>query len=98
MTANFPPACRACGQPLLLQNAYVDDGCPCNSPRGVNVAPGNCRICRDSDCVKPAHRVIAEHAVVLLERVADFLESEMCGDHLPEECAGEVRALAKEGA
>jgi hypothetical protein len=30
------PNCRGCGKPLLVENAWVTDGCPCNSPLGVN--------------------------------------------------------------
>lgn len=29
-------ACRGCGKPLDAENRRVADGCPCNSPRGVN--------------------------------------------------------------
>lgn len=29
-------ACRGCGQPLLEDNCWMYDGCPCNSPAGVN--------------------------------------------------------------
>lgn len=28
--------CRGCGQPLELENAWMTDGCPCNSHVGVN--------------------------------------------------------------
>jgi len=28
--------CRACGKPLDPRNTKVADGCPCNSPRGIN--------------------------------------------------------------
>ena len=28
--------CRGCGKPLLAKNYRIADGCPCNSPRGVN--------------------------------------------------------------
>lgn len=28
--------CRACGKTLVLENYRLADGCPCNSPRGVN--------------------------------------------------------------
>jgi hypothetical protein len=31
-----PPRCRACGKDLTPECAWVADGCPCNSPRGVN--------------------------------------------------------------
>lgn len=30
------PDCVGCGSPLLVQNAWMTDGCPCNSPLGVN--------------------------------------------------------------
>lgn len=53
----FPVECRACGKPILLCNLYVDDGCPCNSPRGVNFKPQPCARCRTDHCVKPGHRL-----------------------------------------
>lgn len=28
--------CAGCGKPLLMENAWMTDGCPCNSPLGVN--------------------------------------------------------------
>ena len=28
--------CRACGKPLDPGDTRIADGCPCNSPRGVN--------------------------------------------------------------
>lgn len=30
------PNCKGCGQPLTVENAWITDGCPCNSPLGVN--------------------------------------------------------------
>lgn len=36
---NFPharPNCAGCGEPLLIENAWMTDGCPCNTPLGVN--------------------------------------------------------------
>ena len=36
---NFPkadPNCAGCGKPLLIENAWMTDGCPCNTPLGVN--------------------------------------------------------------
>ena len=30
------PDCRGCGKPLLLENAWMTDGCPCNHDLGVN--------------------------------------------------------------
>lgn len=35
----FPYAvafCMGCGRQLLVDNAWMTDGCPCNSPLGVN--------------------------------------------------------------
>jgi len=51
------PACHGCGKPLLMENLFVDDGCPCNTPRGVNLTPKPCAICQTDDCVKPGHRI-----------------------------------------
>lgn len=28
--------CTGCGKPLLLENAWMEDGCPCNTVAGVN--------------------------------------------------------------
>jgi hypothetical protein len=28
--------CAGCGKPLLIENAWMTDGCPCNTPLGVN--------------------------------------------------------------
>lgn len=28
--------CNGCGQPLVSENAWMEDGCPCNSPKGCN--------------------------------------------------------------
>lgn len=50
-------ACNACGKPLLLMNLFTDDGCPCNSPRGVNLSPQACAICNTGNCVKPGHHI-----------------------------------------
>ena len=52
-----PEKCSVCLQPLLLKNLFVDDGCPCNSPRGINFKPGPCKHCKTDDCVKPGHRI-----------------------------------------
>jgi len=54
---NIPEACNGCGKPLLLENLYVDDGCPCNTPRGINFQPQPCQTCRTDNCVKPGHRL-----------------------------------------
>jgi hypothetical protein len=54
---NIPEKCNGCGRPLLLANLYCDDGCPCNTPRGVNFAPYACAVCGTDNCVKPGHRL-----------------------------------------
>lgn len=28
--------CKGCGKPLVVENAWLTDGCACNSPLGVN--------------------------------------------------------------
>ncbi len=58
MNPNIPEKCNGCGQPLLLEHLFVDDGCPCNTPRGVNFPPLACTACRVEDCVKPSHRIV----------------------------------------
>ena len=30
------PSCKGCGKPLELANAWMTDGCPCNTPLGIN--------------------------------------------------------------
>lgn len=30
------PLCGGCGKELLIENAWMTDGCPCNSPLGCN--------------------------------------------------------------
>lgn len=40
-----PDDCRHCGGALLVENRRIADGCPCNSPRGINhglVAKNTC--------------------------------------------------------
>lgn len=32
----FGETCRGCGKPLLKENAWMVDGCPCNSRKGCN--------------------------------------------------------------
>lgn len=57
MNPNIPQKCRECGEPLLIANLYADDGCTCNSRRGVNFKPALCGFCGVDDCVKPGHRL-----------------------------------------
>lgn len=51
-----PLTCNGCDAPILPSNALVDDGCPCNTPRGINFAPEPCAICGIDHCVRPGHR------------------------------------------
>lgn len=64
MNPNIPSKCKSCGEPLLLENLYVDDACPCNSPRGVNFQPAWCPTCKVDYCVKPGHRLDALFGIV----------------------------------
>jgi hypothetical protein len=45
------PMCRHCGRALLSPNIMMADGCPCNSPRGVNhgLVPKNICTCDECD-------------------------------------------------
>jgi len=56
MNPKIPDVCAACGKPLLLENLFVEDGCPCNSPLGVNFPPAPCPECR-ALCSRPGHRI-----------------------------------------
>lgn len=49
--ADTVAACRACNRALLSENIRVADGCPCNSPRGVNhgLVPKNTCTCNECD-------------------------------------------------
>lgn len=38
-----PAVCKGCGQPLKAENAWMEDGCPCNSPKGCNQPAGELR-------------------------------------------------------
>jgi hypothetical protein len=42
--------CRACGALLLTKNAPIADGCPCNSPRGVNHGLVPVDVCTCVEC------------------------------------------------
>src|SRR6185437_9790981 len=53
--SHIPIQCNSCGKPLLMENLFVDDGCPCNSPRGGNFTPQPCALCELDCCVKPGH-------------------------------------------
>lgn len=71
MNPNIPDQCNACRKLLLLENLFVDDGCPCNSPRGINFQPKPCAICKTDDCVKPGHRQTALFGVPRASPTAD---------------------------
>lgn len=58
-SSHIPQNCAACGRVLKLENLFVDDGCPCNSSRGVNFTPLECPTCKADNCVKPGHRLYA---------------------------------------
>lgn len=45
--------CRACGEPLVPENSRVADGCPCNSPRGVNHGLVPAGVCACDSCLLP---------------------------------------------
>lgn len=30
------PNCKGCGKQLTIENAWMTDGCPCNTPLGIN--------------------------------------------------------------
>lgn len=53
----IPENCNYCKKPLLISNLFVDDGCPCNSMRGINFEPKLCLMCKTNYCVKPGHRL-----------------------------------------
>jgi hypothetical protein len=84
----LPDNCNACGKPVLLSNLFVDDGCPCNSPRGVNFKPRPCALCRHDYCVKPGH-----HIEALFGIAAPAQPCLAC--HAPEDRADEVCADAR---
>ena len=67
MSIRIPTNCRGCGKPLLIENILVDDGCPCNTPRGINLVPKPCPMCRTQDCVKPQHHIIVYHDLEISE-------------------------------
>jgi len=45
-----PPLCRACGQPIQPEDRGLADGCPCNSPRGVNHGLVPTHVCTCPEC------------------------------------------------
>lgn len=57
MNPNIPEKCNGCGKPLLIENLYVEDGCPCNSMKGINFKPKPCRRCGEA-CSRPGHRLV----------------------------------------
>jgi len=44
------PICRGCGKPLLPENLWMADGCPCNSRRGINHGLVAKNICTCIEC------------------------------------------------
>jgi hypothetical protein len=55
--SRLPERCKGCGEPLLIENLFCEDGCPCNTPRGINFSPKPCKICEIDCCVRPGHRL-----------------------------------------
>lgn len=47
---NNAAECRDCGKPLLPENDRIADGCPCNSPRGINHGLVSKETCTCSEC------------------------------------------------
>lgn len=98
MNPNIPLKCNGCGATLLLESLFVDDGCPCNTPRGVNFNPQACATCKVKDCVKPGHRLVqlfgegATHAPQVarlreIEKVARMVRDDL------KRCAGLVSVV-----
>lgn len=105
----IPKACNGCGKPLLLENLYVDDGCPCNTPRGINFETRGCAICREDTCCKPGHRLVelfgfdANEFRELAASIADDEEARLrkideeshCDDYASAMMAAEAARIAK---
>lgn len=71
--------CNGCGERLLNENIFVDDGCPCNTPRGINFTPIHCDLCKAEDCIKPGHRIVVafrEHLAAIPPREPPAAESD----------------------
>ena len=73
----IPEKCNGCGKPLLLENLYVEDGCPCNTPKGVNIQPRGCATC-GKPCSRPGHRLLELFGDAALERLPrNYVRTEM---------------------
>ena len=106
MNPNIPEKCNGCGKPLLLENLYCDDGCPCNTPRGVNFTPEPCSICGTgiliellgAGCVKPGHRLAklfgGNHYEQHIKEIEALLR-EWLDDHLERHGQFPVSSLAQ---
>ena len=78
---DFPivdPNCLGCGKPLLLENAWMTDGCPCNTPLGVNNQNETrwrllMRLQQDQSCELAALKKPVEEREI--EQVTDACES-----------------------
>ena len=60
-----PPRCRGCIRFLKPENATMADGCPCNSPRGINhgLVPSEvccCKVCDPTETGASRQRPQAE--------------------------------------
>jgi hypothetical protein len=62
-------ACKGCGEPLKADNAWMTDGCPCNSPLGINSEDGDLQTIRERDAAESA---ADEMASLILGELIDW--------------------------
>lgn len=69
--------CRGCGKSLVPENQCIADGCPCNSPRGINhglvpVLTCTCPICdpaQTGSVRRPVHSGMGSDLMALCGKV-----------------------------
>ena len=71
-----PRLCTGCGRPLLLENLFVCDGCPCNEATH-NFEARACAVCGEP-CSRPGH-----HLRSVYPGVAQHLEVQRAVDSTP---------------
>ena len=61
--------CQGCRTPLDFSNRRIADGCPCNSPRGVNhgLVPKNTCTCLECDPAQTGGTRITAETIAELE-------------------------------
>lgn len=75
------PNCRGCGAPLLRENAWMTDGCPCNSPLGVNSAnETRWRLLMDLQQAQASERDAALAEVARLKGELEKAQQQPAGD------------------